>query len=69
MSVTRILGLGKGFGTLVGVCVALDTLPFPSCQPQWTTDQQLIQVIRSIGVYDVVELKFAENRANGQSKG
>ncbi|KAI2560302.1 CPSF7 isoform 19, partial [Pan troglodytes] len=35
----------------------------------WTTDQQLIQVIRSIGVYDVVELKFAENRANGQSKG
>uniref|UniRef100_A0A8C6GSY4 CPSF6/7 RSLD domain-containing protein n=1 Tax=Mus spicilegus TaxID=10103 RepID=A0A8C6GSY4_MUSSI len=30
---------------------------------------QLIQVIRSIGVYDVVELKFAENRANGQSKG
>ncbi|EHB00814.1 Cleavage and polyadenylation specificity factor subunit 7 [Heterocephalus glaber] len=35
----------------------------------WTTDQQLIQVIRSIGVYDVVELKFAENQANGQSKG
>ncbi|TEA11574.1 cleavage and polyadenylation specificity factor subunit 7 isoform X1 [Neophocaena asiaeorientalis asiaeorientalis] len=35
----------------------------------WTTDQQLIQVIRSVGVYDVVELKFAENRANGQSKG
>ncbi|KGL85325.1 Cleavage and polyadenylation specificity factor subunit 7, partial [Tinamus guttatus] len=25
--------------------------------------------IRSVGVYDVVELKFAENRANGQSKG
>lgn len=37
--------------------------------PQWTTDQQLIQTIRSVGVYDVVELKFAENRANGQSKG
>ncbi|XP_029821815.1 cleavage and polyadenylation specificity factor subunit 7 [Manacus vitellinus] len=35
----------------------------------WTTDQQLIQTIRSVGVYDVVELKFAENRANGQSKG
>ncbi|NXE98464.1 CPSF7 factor, partial [Menura novaehollandiae] len=35
----------------------------------WTTDQQLIQAIRSVGVYDVVELKFAENRANGQSKG
>ncbi|XP_062823510.1 cleavage and polyadenylation specificity factor subunit 7 isoform X1 [Anolis carolinensis] len=35
----------------------------------WTTDQQLIRIIRSVGVYDVVELKFAENRANGQSKG
>nr|XP_009914905.1 PREDICTED: cleavage and polyadenylation specificity factor subunit 7-like [Haliaeetus albicilla] len=35
----------------------------------WTTDQQLIQTIRSVGVYDVVELKFAENRANGPSKG
>ncbi|XP_075784558.1 cleavage and polyadenylation specificity factor subunit 7 isoform X3 [Pelodiscus sinensis] len=35
----------------------------------WTTDQQLIQIIRSVGVRDVVELKFAENRANGQSKG
>ncbi|KAK2520436.1 Cpsf7 [Columba livia] len=35
----------------------------------WTTDQQLIQTIRSVGVYDVVELKFAENRVNGQSKG
>lgn len=43
----------------------------PACSlcPQWTTDQQLIQTIRSVGVYDVVELKFAENRANGQSKG
>ncbi|XP_010224709.1 PREDICTED: LOW QUALITY PROTEIN: cleavage and polyadenylation specificity factor subunit 7 [Tinamus guttatus] len=29
----------------------------------------LTQPIRSVGVYDVVELKFAENRANGQSKG
>ncbi|KAM6460212.1 cleavage and polyadenylation specificity factor subunit 7 isoform 1-T2 [Liasis olivaceus] len=35
----------------------------------WTTDQQLTRIIRSVGVYDVVELKFAENRANGQSKG
>lgn len=31
----------------------------------WTTDQQQIWV----GIYNVVELKFAENGANGQSKG
>lgn len=51
---------------------AAGTEPHPSfclAAPQWTTDQQLIQTIRSVGVYDVVELKFAENRANGQSKG
>ncbi|KAG8438187.1 hypothetical protein GDO86_008760 [Hymenochirus boettgeri] len=35
----------------------------------WTTDQQLLSMIRSVGVRDSVELKFAENRANGQSKG
>lgn len=56
-------------GGWVSGMLLLTFLPFPSCRPQWTTDQQLIQVIRSIGVYDVVELKFAENRANGQSKG
>ncbi|XP_075693786.1 cleavage and polyadenylation specificity factor subunit 7 isoform X3 [Rhinoderma darwinii] len=35
----------------------------------WTTDQQLLSAIRSVGVHDPVELKFAENRANGKSKG
>ncbi|XP_069595497.1 cleavage and polyadenylation specificity factor subunit 7 isoform X4 [Ranitomeya imitator] len=35
----------------------------------WTTDQQLLAAIRSVGVHDPVELKFAENRANGKSKG
>ncbi|XP_063800458.1 cleavage and polyadenylation specificity factor subunit 7 isoform X1 [Pseudophryne corroboree] len=35
----------------------------------WTTDKQLLSVIRSTGVRDPVEVKFAENRANGQSKG
>ncbi|XP_073460698.1 cleavage and polyadenylation specificity factor subunit 7 isoform X2 [Aquarana catesbeiana] len=35
----------------------------------WTTDQQLISAIRSLGVRDPIEVKFAENRANGQSKG
>ncbi|NP_001090367.1 cleavage and polyadenylation specific factor 7 S homeolog isoform X1 [Xenopus laevis] len=35
----------------------------------WTTDQQLLTLIRSLGIKDHVEIKFAENRANGQSKG
>nr|AAI67355.1 MGC145258 protein [Xenopus tropicalis] len=35
----------------------------------WTTDQQLLALIRSVGIKDHVEIKFAENRANGQSKG
>uniref|UniRef100_A0A8C5WDY5 Cleavage and polyadenylation specific factor 7 n=1 Tax=Leptobrachium leishanense TaxID=445787 RepID=A0A8C5WDY5_9ANUR len=35
----------------------------------WTTDQQIFSAIRSAGVREPVELKFAENRANGQSKG
>nr|XP_033783981.1 cleavage and polyadenylation specificity factor subunit 7 [Geotrypetes seraphini] len=35
----------------------------------WTTDNELSEVIQSVGVSDVVELKFAENRANGQSRG
>ncbi|KAM3919355.1 cleavage and polyadenylation specificity factor subunit 7 isoform 2-T2 [Leptodactylus fuscus] len=35
----------------------------------WTTDQQLLSAIRSVGIHDPVELKFAENRANGKSKG
>lgn len=65
---------GTGFGALRGLGSQRDGLQgltaasLPCC-PQWTTDQQLIQTIRSVGVYDVVELKFAENRANGQSKG
>ncbi|XP_014662470.1 PREDICTED: cleavage and polyadenylation specificity factor subunit 6-like [Priapulus caudatus] len=35
----------------------------------WTTDQDLTDSINSIGVHDIVEIKFYENRANGQSKG
>lgn len=37
--------------------------------PQWTTDEDLSDAIRSIGINDVLEIKFFENRANGQSKG
>ncbi|KAL5007389.1 hypothetical protein ScPMuIL_016195 [Solemya velum] len=35
----------------------------------WTTDQDLTDAITSLGVSDLVEIKFYENRANGQSKG
>lgn len=36
---------------------------------QWTSDQDLIDVISSSGVTDIIEIKFHENRTNGQSKG
>ncbi|KAJ8272201.1 hypothetical protein COCON_G00110600 [Conger conger] len=35
----------------------------------WTTDTDLINVANRIGVKDILEIKFAENRANGQSRG
>jgi len=35
----------------------------------WTTDQDIQDAVQSIGVSDFVEVKFYENRANGQSKG
>lgn len=35
----------------------------------WTTDQDVINAIESIGIKDVQEVKFSENRNNGQSKG
>lgn len=36
---------------------------------QWTTDQDITDAVNSIGVNDFQEVKFFENRANGQSKG
>lgn len=36
---------------------------------QWTSDQDITDAVQSIGVTDFVEVKFFENRANGQSKG
>lgn len=36
---------------------------------QWTSDQDITDAVQSIGVGDFVEVKFFENRANGQSKG
>lgn len=35
----------------------------------WTTDQDVINAINSVGINDVQEVKFFENRNNGQSKG
>lgn len=36
---------------------------------QWTTDQDIIHAINGLGITDIIEVKFFENRANGQSKG
>jgi len=35
----------------------------------WTTDADIADAVLSVGVSDFVEVKFYENRANGQSKG
>lgn len=35
----------------------------------WTTDQDVINAINSVGINDVQEVKFFEDRNNGQSKG
>jgi len=35
----------------------------------WTTDQDIQDAVEGVGVPDFVEVKFYENRANGQSKG
>ncbi|TGZ62475.1 hypothetical protein CRM22_007412 [Opisthorchis felineus] len=35
----------------------------------WTTDQDLLETTNALGINDVVEIKFHENRQNGQSKG
>lgn len=36
---------------------------------QWTTDQDITDAVSSVGVTDFQDVKFFENRANGQSKG
>jgi cleavage and polyadenylation specificity factor subunit 6/7 len=36
---------------------------------QWTTDQDLTEAITDLGVTDLIDIKFYENRINGQSKG
>lgn len=36
---------------------------------QWATDQDIANAVADIGVTDFQDVKFFENRANGQSKG
>ncbi len=36
---------------------------------QWTTDADLADAIHELGITDLLEVKFHENRVNGQSKG
>ena len=35
----------------------------------WTSDKDLSEAIQSLGVTDLIEIKFYENKVNGQSKG
>ncbi|KAI6175663.1 hypothetical protein M3Y97_00714700 [Aphelenchoides bicaudatus] len=35
----------------------------------WTTDDDLTSAIKSYGVEDILDIRFAENRQNGQSRG
>lgn len=35
----------------------------------WTSDKDLSEAISSVGVSDLIEIKFYENKINGQSKG
>jgi len=51
------------------LCLTLtELLNIENCM-QWTTDQDLQDALASIGVTDLVNIKFHENRTNGQSKG
>lgn len=36
---------------------------------KWTSDKQVEDLLTSIGVDDIIEIKFFDNRTNGQSKG
>ncbi|XP_030270599.1 cleavage and polyadenylation specificity factor subunit 7 isoform X1 [Sparus aurata] len=37
--------------------------------PWWTSDKDLISMAQTLGVMDMIDIKFAENRINGQSRG
>ncbi|TMS39762.1 hypothetical protein L596_006243 [Steinernema carpocapsae] len=35
----------------------------------WTTDEDITNLVKELGVHDLMDIKFYENRNNGQSKG
>ncbi|XP_041789983.1 cleavage and polyadenylation specificity factor subunit 7-like [Chelmon rostratus] len=37
--------------------------------PWWTSDKDLVCLAETLGVSDITDIKFAENRVNGQSRG
>ncbi|XP_033484856.2 cleavage and polyadenylation specificity factor subunit 7-like [Epinephelus lanceolatus] len=37
--------------------------------PWWTSDKDIICMAQTLGVRDIIEIKFAENKVNGQSRG
>ena len=39
------------------------------CFFQWISDKDLMHMAQSLGVMDIIEIKFAENKINGQSRG
>lgn len=49
--------------------ISINCFHFFPLEKQWTTDQDITDAVNSIGVADFQEVKFFENRANGQSKG
>lgn len=36
---------------------------------QWTSDKDIICMAQTLGVRDITDIKFAENKVNGQSRG
>lgn len=59
-------------GNLTWVCLCISS---SGCKvsnytfTQWTTDEDVRSALAGADVHDVSEVKFFENRANGQSKG
>uniref|UniRef100_A0A914I5C1 RRM domain-containing protein n=1 Tax=Globodera rostochiensis TaxID=31243 RepID=A0A914I5C1_GLORO len=57
------LGFGGGSQSGKRYCCYIGNMTW------WTTDEQLQKLIQTLGVDDLMDVKFYENRNNGQSKG
>ena len=57
------------FRSLLVLVESLCTMILFNSIQKWTTDEELANAIQGCGVTDLVNIKFFENRANGQSKG